>query len=103
MAYKQYEELTEDELQQLEQCGGVGFSYSDVAVIFGLDPSEVREQFRSKQGCIYERYHVGRLQAELILRQNILNSANNGSSPSQLYMMKLYEQADTANNELNFS
>ena len=103
MAYKQYEELTEDELAQLEQCGGVGFSYADVAVIFGFDPSEVREQFRSKQGSIYERYRVGRLQAELILRQNILNSANNGSSPSQLYMMKLYEHADALHHELDYS
>ena len=102
MAYKRYEELTEEELQQLEQCGGVGFTYADIATIFGLDPAEVREQFRAKQGAVYDRYHIGRLQAELILRQNILKSANNGSSPSQLYMMKLYESVDTSHHELEF-
>lgn len=103
MAYKRYEELTEAEVKQLEQCGSVGFSYLDVATVFGFDPVELRDQFRQRQGDIYNRYHLGRLQAELLLRQNILESANNGSSPSQMYMMKLYEHADELHHELDYS
>ncbi len=102
MAYKTFEDLTQQELESISQCGSVGFSYLEVATIFGLDPVWVRQQFTQRTGELYRLYQAGRLQAELILRRSILDSANNGSSPSQLYMMKLYEQVDATHHELDF-
>ncbi len=92
--------LTPEEQNALTICGSVGFSWRQVADIFDLDPATVRRQFASEQGDIYTLYRQGRLQKELEIRQAVLTSALNGSSPAQLQMLEFFAAADEENKTL---
>ena len=67
---------------------------------FDLDPATVRRQFTNQQGDIYKTYLQGRLQKELEIRQAVLTSALNGSSPAQLQMLQFFAAADEENKTL---
>lgn len=95
-----YSPLSPDEEANLESCGGVGFTADQVAAIFELDKQLVREQFSTQSGPIWDRYYKGRMQAELEVRQAILKSAQNGSTPSQNKILDLYDFADRDIQEL---
>lgn len=92
--------LSPEEQNALTICGSVGFSWRQVADIFDLDPALVRRQFADEQGDIYRTYHQGRLQKELEIRQAVLTSALNGSSPAQLQMLEFFTLADEENHSL---
>lgn len=92
--------LSPEETNALAICGSVGFSWRQVADIFDLDPATVRRQFTNQQGDIYKTYLQGRLQKELEIRQAVLTSALNGSSPAQLQMLEFFSSADEENKTL---
>jgi hypothetical protein len=92
--------LSPEETNALAICGSVGFSWRQVADIFDLDPATVRRQFTNQQGDIYKTYLQGRLQKELEIRQAVLTSALNGSSPAQLQMLEFFAAADEENKTL---
>lgn len=92
--------LSPEETNALTICGSVGFSWRQVADIFDLDPATVRRQFTNQQGDIYKTYLQGRLQKELEIRQAVLTSALNGSSPAQLQMLQFFSAADEENKNL---
>lgn len=71
-----------------------------MAIIFDLELSEVRAQFMEERGQVYEVWLRGRLQKELEVRQAVLQSALNGSSPSQLQLMNFYNEADAEHLDL---
>lgn len=71
-----------------------------MAIIFDLEQSEVRAQFMEERGQVYEVWLRGRLQKELEVRQAVLQSALNGSSPSQLQLMNFYNEADAEHLDL---
>lgn len=71
-----------------------------MAIIFDLELSEVRAKFMEERGQVYEVWLRGRLQKELEVRQAVLQSALNGSSPSQLQLMNFYNEADAEHLDL---
>lgn len=93
-------QLTEEEQEQLRTCGSVGFSYREVAIVFALQVREVQQQFEAEEGEIYEAYMKGRLQAELELRQTVLASAKNGSTPMLEKMLAFFKRTDDIHREL---
>lgn len=86
--------LTADQEEQIKQCGAVGFTPDQVAIVFGFEPWQVHQQFDEKKGCIYQAYMQGRLQSELNIRQAVLKSAYNGSTPAQQQIEEYYRVAD---------
>lgn len=86
--------LTPDEIENLQKCGAVGFTPEQVALIFGWPIMRVADVFDRKLGTIYETYMQGRLQAELNIRSAVLQSAENGSTPSQQQIYEFYRVAD---------
>lgn len=86
--------LTEEEQENLQQCGAVGFSPDEVAIVFGWGAWLVHRQFDEKKGNIYETYMKGRLQAELNIRMTVVKSAQNGSTPAQQQLQEYYRIAD---------
>ena len=92
--------LSPEETNALAICGSVGFSWRQVADIFDLDPAAVHTQFANEKGDIYTLYRQGRLQKELEIRQAVLTSALNGSSPAQLQMLEFFAAADEENKTL---
>ena len=73
---------------------------TNALTICGLDPAAVRTQFANEKGDIYTLYRQGRLQKELEIRQAVLTSALNGSSPAQLQMLEFFAAADEENKTL---
>lgn len=88
------------EEENLASCGAVGFNWKQVAIIFDLDHSEVRRQFMQESGDVYGVWLRGRLQKELEIRQVVLQSALNGSSPAQQQLMTFYNEADNEHLDL---
>lgn len=86
--------LTPEEQEQVQQCGAVGFTPDEVAMVFGWEPFLVHHQFDAKKGSIYTNYMQGRLQSELNIRQAVLKSAQNGSTPAQQQLLEYYRVAD---------
>lgn len=92
--------LTPEEEENLASCGAVGFSWKQVAAVFDFDPDEVRKQFMSQSGTIFDTYNRGRVQHELNIRLAVLKSAENGSSPAQAQMQQYYDAVDNEIYEL---
>lgn len=94
--------LTEEEQENIRNCGAVGFTWQQVADSMALDRDVVRQQFLDERGQIYDLYHEGRLQQELNIRLAVLKSAVNGSTPAQQQMQTYYADADNAIRDLKY-
>ena len=95
-------ELTEAEMANIENCGKVGFSYKELAIILSVPEMEVREQFEQKEGSVYMAWMKGRLQTELDLRNAILREAKNGSSPMLNQMNAILNRTDEEHDKLQY-
>jgi cupin superfamily acireductone dioxygenase involved in methionine salvage len=95
--------MTKEQKQQVEECGSVGFDYRQVAVLTGLDPSAVKEQFTNEKGEVYEAYQLGRVKAELELRKQVLVAAKSDIPRADQMvekMMEYYHHADSEHRDL---
>lgn len=93
-------ELTEAEVANIENCGKVGFSYKELAIILSVPEMDVREQFEQKEGSVYMAWMKGRLQTELDLRNAILREAKDGSSPMLNQMKTILQKTDEEHDKL---
>lgn len=93
--------LSPDEEEHLRCCGAVGFTIAQVAIIFELDKMEVTRQFSQKQGTVYDLYMEGRYQNELEIKQAVLQSAKNGSTPAQQQILEYYASVDSELRDLD--
>lgn len=95
--------MTDEQKQQVEECGSVGFDYRQVAVLTGLDPQAVKEQFSNEKGEVYEAYQLGRVKAELELRKQVLTAAKGdgpGANAMVDKMSEYYRRADSEHRDL---
>ena len=95
-------ELSPKELEEVDLCGRVGFTYLEVAYDLKLPIAEVKEQFVKKSGEIFDNWMHGRMQAELEIRQKVLDGAKNGSTPMLEKMLLFFKRADDEHRELFF-
>lgn len=95
--------LTQDDEENIRNCGAVGFTWQQVCDTFCFDREVIRSQFSERKGKVYELYNEGRLQQELLIRLAVLNSAKNGSTPAQQQMQGYYADADASIDDLNYT
>lgn len=95
-------DLTEAELANIENCGKVGFSYRELALVLSIPEMDVREQFEAKDGNVYLAWMKGRLQTELDLRNAILREAKNGSSPMLAQINNILVRTDEEHDKLQY-
>ena len=89
-------------MANIENCGKVGFSYKELAIILSVPEMEVREQFEQKEGSVYMAWMKGRLQTELDLRTAILREAKDGSSPMLNQMNAILNRTDEEHDKLQY-
>ncbi|MCX6231126.1 MAG: hypothetical protein NTZ33_06240 [Bacteroidetes bacterium] len=82
--------LDAEQLKEIERMAELFFSAEEIAVNIEVDPDDLAFLILSKQGPAYAAYMTGWLKTDVELRKCILQSALNGSSPSQ-QMMKEYQ------------
>lgn len=93
-------QLTEAELANIENCGKVGFSYKELAIILSVPEMDIREEFEKQRGDLYMAWMKGRLQTELDLRNAILKEAKDGSSPMLTQINTILQRTDEEHNKL---
>lgn len=97
---RKIEELEEKDYEEIIVCGRVGLTYKEVAYNCGLAIADVARQFVEEDGRVFESWIRGRLQAELEIRQQVMQSAKNGSTPAIEQMLNFFKRADVAHREL---
>jgi hypothetical protein len=83
-------DLSKEQLDQVEQFAGIGYSPSEIADILGLDAQAFTNEIRAKTPA---RNHFRRgllLEMGKVL-EAVKKSAIDGSSPAQTLMLKQYE------------
>ena len=93
-------ELSEKELKDIEECGRVAFSYREVAYHLQVPMAEVREQFVRQKGPIWEHWVLGRMQVELEIRQVVLTSAKQGSTPMLDKMLEFFKRTEREHRDI---
>lgn len=93
-------ELTEKDLEDIEQCGRVAFTYKEVAYHLQIPISEVKEQFVKQTGLVFEHWMRGWLQVELEIRQVVVEGAKNGSTPMLEKLLDFFKRTEREHNEL---
>ncbi len=93
-------ELTDKDLEDVEQCGRVAFSYKEVAYHLQVPVKDVRDQFQREEGVIFEHWMRGRLQVELEIRQVVVEGAKNGSTPMLEKLLEFFKKTEREHKEL---
>ena len=90
--------FSQDQLKDIEDMAGLFFGAEDIAINLELNEEETEAfgfQIDSKNTDFPEvaAYLRGRLTAEIVMRKAIKQSAQNGSSPSQLQMLNFLKDS----------
>ena len=90
--------FSQDQLKDIEDMAGLFFGAEDIAINLELNEDETELfgfQIDSKNTDFPEvaAYLRGRLTAEIVMRKAIKQSAQNGSSPSQLQMLNFLKDS----------
>lgn len=93
-------ELSEQELKEVEECGRVAFSYREVAYHLQVPSREVKEQFMKEEGPIWAAWVRGRMQVELEIRQVVVSSAKNGSTPMLEKMLEMVKRTEREHRDI---
>jgi len=90
--------FSQEQLKDIEDMAGLFFGAVDIAINLELNEEETEAfgfQIDSKNTDFPEvaAYLKGRLTAEIVMRKAIKQSAQNGSSPSQLQMLNFLKDS----------
>lgn len=88
--------LTEDQLNEVQQMAGLFFAIEDVADNLEFTESELEDLLldcQLKVGEFYKAYRRGWLIAEVKLRKAIEKAAENGSNPAQQMLLDFQKQS----------
>ena len=78
--------FNEDQLKEIESMASLFFNPEEIAINLEVDEADFLEMLLTKSGNGYTAYMKGRLKTDTDIRQAILQSALNGSSPAQQMM-----------------
>ena len=89
--------LTDQQLEQLEQLAGLFFSIREIMIALEL-PLHMQQDFEDILNLENSHpaslaYHKGRLTSEIQLRESIKQAALNGSNPAQLTMIEFFNNS----------
>jgi hypothetical protein len=90
---KSLNDITAEELAEVERLAGLFFSPREIAVMLELHLPEILEQLDSNEGNFYRAFQKGRLQNEVDLRKAIMQLARAGSSPAQTMAMDILNKS----------
>jgi len=101
-------ELTEKQLEAVEEMAAHGFSIDEIADVVCYDASFCDASNQSTRclfidefitgGRVATFYRKGFLQQQLELRKRIFKDAKNGSSPAQMLAKKILDDAEYKSN-----
>jgi hypothetical protein len=80
--------FSQEQLEEIESMATLFLPPDDIAINIGVDPDEFTELINIKSGPGYQAFFKGWMKTEIELRQSILSSALNGSSPAQQMMLQ---------------
>jgi hypothetical protein len=86
------DDITEEQLQMVEDMGAVLFNPEEAALAIGIDVGGFLVQMDDVTSDIYKRYHKGRLLAMYKVRKNVFDMAANGSGPAQQLVEKYVKE-----------
>ena len=86
-------DITAEELAEVESLAGLFFSPREISVMLELPLPEILEQIDINAGNFYRAFQKGRLQNEVDLRKAIMQLARAGSSPAQTMAMDLLNKS----------
>ena len=92
-------QLSEEELKQITKLAKLSFKPDEIEIIMEFEIMSLSEQLDNPNSKAYKAFHSGRLTAEYELRKSIAQSAENGSHPAQLQMLKFQNQLKANINE----
>lgn len=90
---KSLNDITAEELAEVESLAGLFFSPREISVMMELDVEEIFLQLDTCDGRFYRAFQKGRLQNEVDLRKAIFQLARAGSSPAQTMAMDLLKKS----------
>lgn len=85
-------QLTDEELQQIEEFAGLLFTPEQIAVLMDLPEADLNTAIRSPGHVAYLAYQKGYLMASATLRRSIIKLASQGSTPAQKMMLDLLQE-----------
>ena len=85
--------LNKEELAMITKLAGLFYTPSEIARVLEIDTEEFENQIKSEESEAYKYYYKGYYQTDVSLRQSILDSAINGSSPAQTLMRDIQKLA----------
>jgi predicted DNA-binding protein YlxM (UPF0122 family) len=95
--------LTEEQEKQIFEMGKLGFSFKEIAINFDLPIQEVASQFALEKGNVFTAWKKGNIQAMYELRDTIMKSALNSSSPHVKEMLQILGKVDKLNEDADES
>lgn len=91
--------LSDEELQQIEEFASIALPLSDIAVILQVDPEELRAAYSEQSNAVRKRYCAGSLRLKAELHKSIKESALQGSNPAQQLMQKFLDEIKNTQDE----
>ena len=86
--------LDPEELQQIEEFGGLFFSSDEIATIMGVDRFDLETALQDERHAGFQAYQRGKLRAKAELRKSILTLAKQGSGPAQTLALRLLDDLE---------
>lgn len=86
--------MTKEDLDEVEYFAAQLYSVSRLATILGLDRAELQVEILEGKSHVAQAIIRGRTSRETAIRESILDSAVNGSSPAQNAAIQMLKELD---------
>lgn len=83
--------FTKEQLETIEEMGGLFYHPRDIAIVIGVDPPEFEIIIESETTEAFSAYKKWWLESDIKLRKSTFQAAVNGSTPS-LQTMENYKR-----------
>ena len=91
--------LSDEELQQIEEFASIAFPLDDIAVILQVNPEDLRAAYSKQSSDVRNRYCAGLLRLKAELHKSIKESALQGSNPAQQLMQRFLDEIKNTGDE----
>jgi len=92
-----FEEIINEQLTVIEECGAALFSLKETAIVIGVSFLDFKQQYKKQDSELFKAYNRGFLQTKMKIHKSLLNLAENGSSPAQSQVQLIYNKISIAN------
>jgi hypothetical protein len=89
--------LNDEQLTELEALGAAFMAVPECAIILGVPVDALKAEVEDSSSYVHKAYERGRLKSLCAIRQAVIKSAADGSSPAQALALELEKQARISN------